>query len=120
MDLGVVLFFVFVLVLPFLVILAIVIYKIGDKKNKQIKRKKQKGNVQVAKKKSTNPSKSPFRPGSIGAVNAEIGYDVRDLWMAGLRQGEESQYSKEAIQNFAHGKISLEELRNGKERPDDA
>ena len=56
-------------------------------------------------------------PGSIAAVSRDVGYDVRDRWMMGLRQGEERQYSKEAIQNFANGKISLEELRSGKERP---
>ncbi|MFQ5420117.1 MAG: hypothetical protein ACE5EY_07115 [Anaerolineae bacterium] len=44
----------------------------------------------------------PFRPGSIGDISARIGYDVRDLMMAG--------YSREQIHDVETGKITLKEL----------
>ncbi len=56
--------------------------------------------------------------GSIADVSLRAGVDLRDLWMMGMPQGEESSYSQEALQNFLNGKLSLDELRSGKERPD--
>ena len=48
-------------------------------------------------------SKSGFPPGSIGDVSARIGYDVRDILMAGYSHGD--------IAELEMGLITAEELR---------
>lgn len=42
--------------------------------------------------------------GSIGDVSARLGYDIRDIWMAG--------YSDEQINGVLTGEYSLDELWN--------
>ena len=52
--------------------------------------------------KPSRPKKSPFPPGSIGDVSSRIGYDVRDLLIAGFDHSD--------IADLETGRITLDEL----------
>lgn len=64
-----------------------------------------------AKSTSDQGSSIGFSPGSIGEVSSRIGYDVRDLLMAGFTRAEISSYSNEQIMNVIDGRLTLAELR---------
>jgi hypothetical protein len=53
-------------------------------------------------------------PGSIGDLSSRIGYDVREVLMAGFTLQEVYDYPKEEILAVMHGEYSLKELRKRK------
>jgi len=59
-------------------------------------------------------TESGFPPGSIGDVSSRIGYDVRDVLMAGFTHAEINEFTKEDILGVMHGEYSLKELRERK------
>ena len=61
---------------------------------------------------SSQNASSSTRPGSVGAVSQEIGYDVRDLIMMGFTQTEILAYTREEIMSVVDGKRSLDQLRS--------
>ena len=56
-------------------------------------------------------SGSGFPPGSVGDTSSQVGYDVRDLLMAGFTRTEISTYSNEQIRGVIDGQLTLSELR---------
>ena len=57
------------------------------------------------------PSESGFPPGSVGDVSSQVGFDVRDLLMAGFTRSEIASYSNEQIMGVIDGRLTLAELR---------
>ena len=64
-----------------------------------------------AKQTQDQPSASGFPYGSVGDVSSQIGYDVRDLLMAGFTRSEIASYSNEQIMGVIDGRLTLAELR---------
>ena len=52
--------------------------------------------------------------GSIGEMSQRIGYDVRDLLMAGFTHSEICTFTPEEMLGVMHGKYTLAQLRNKK------
>lgn len=64
-----------------------------------------------AKQTQDQRSASGFPPGSVGDVSSQVGYDVRDLLMAGFTRSEIASYSNEQIMGVIDGHFTLAELR---------
>jgi hypothetical protein len=63
-----------------------------------------------------DPNKSGFPPGSIGDVSSRIGYDVRELLMAGFTHSKISTFSLEEMLGVLEGKYTIKELRKRKSK----
>ena len=61
-------------------------------------------NIEKDKEKTKRPEETGWPPGSIGDISARIGYDARDLKMAG--------YSDDEIFQVLSGERTLEDLLN--------
>lgn len=61
---------------------------------------------------SAQNASSSTRPGSVGAVSQEIGYDVRDLIMMGFTPTEIIFFPREEIMSVVEGKRTLQQLRS--------
>jgi hypothetical protein len=64
-----------------------------------------------AKHSTKQKSTSGFPPGSVGDISSQVGYDIRELLMAGFTRAEIASYSEDQIEGVIDGRLTLAELR---------